>query len=276
LGLAITRQYVELMGGEVSVESEPGQGSVFRFEIPVQTAPAEELERVKLSRLPVIGLEPGQPVCRILIVEDQPENRLLLKKLLESVGPSTGPGQGFEVREATNGEEAIAAFEEWNPHFIWMDRRMPVMDGLEATRRIRAMEGGKETIIVALTASAFKEQREEVLAAGLDDFVRKPFREHEIFEMLHKHLGIRFVYAEEPETSPEVDKSVLAFDRLQALPEEWLVALQDAAEDLNPRAANEVINQIREQDEPLAKALSGLVKTYRFDTLQALFEETEV
>ena len=152
---------------------------------------------------------------------------------------------------------------------------MPVLDGREATRRIKATPQGQETVIVALTASAFEEDRAAVLAIGCDDFVRKPFREHEIFEMLHKHLGIRLVYAEEPETSSKADKSVLTFERLQALPEEWLVALQDAAEETNPGAANAVIQRIREQDEPLAEALANLVRAYRFDTLQALFEEAE-
>jgi len=125
LGLSITRQYVELMGGELTVESKVGKGSVFRFEIPVEKVAVEDIEQAEPSRGQVIGLEPGQPSWRILIVEDQLENRLLLKKLLEQVG--------FEVHEAVNGQEAIDVFEEWRPHFIWMDRRMPLMDGLEAT-----------------------------------------------------------------------------------------------------------------------------------------------
>ena len=226
----------------------------------------------------------------MLIAEDVDDSRQLLVKLLQPLGLSTGSGQGFEVREAVNGQEAVAIWEEWQPHLIWMDMRMPVMDGYEATKLIKSKQSetcagrnqstqNLKSIIIALSASAFEEDRAAVLAAGCDDFVRKPFREHKIFEMLHKHLGICFVYAEEPETSPEaaqvVDKSILTFDRLQALPEEWLVALQDAAEETNPRVANEVINQIRGQDEPLAEVLAGLVKGYRFDTLQALFEEIE-
>jgi CheY-like chemotaxis protein len=121
----------------------------------------------------VLGLEPGQPDWRILIVEDQPENNLLLSRLLEDAG--------FQVCTAANGLEGIDRFQQWRPHFIWMDRRMPVMDGLEATRRIRALPGGEAVKIVALTASVFAEQRGEMLAAGMDDILHKPFQPRQRF-----------------------------------------------------------------------------------------------
>ena len=269
LGLPISRQFVQLMGGEISITSEIGQGTTFRFEVQVHQVQASAVPTIEAVRR-VIGLAPGQPVYRLLVVEDNADNRKLLVELLEPLG--------FDVQQANNGQEGIEVWERWQPDLIWMDMRMPVMDGYSATRQIKAQAGAQAPAIIALTASVFEEDRAEVLAAGCDDFVRKPFREHEIFEMLHKHLGIRFVYAEQPETGPEmgkaVDKGVLTPERLQALPEEWLVALRDAAEKLNPRTANAIIQSIREQDEPLAQALFGLVKTYRFDSLQALFEET--
>ncbi len=315
LGLPISRKFVQLMGGEISVESpalalpltpsqkegglktspplgiEGGEGTTFRFEIPVEVVDAAEVETKRPSRR-VVGLQEGQYAAdgrpyRLLIVEDVESSRQLLIKLLQPLAPLTfdspsASGQGFEVREAVNGQEAIAIWEEWQPHLIWMDMRMPVMDGYEATKfiksKLKAQDRKLETGIIALAASACDEDRERILAIGCDDFVRKPFREHEIFEMLRKHLGIRFVYAEGQETDPEaakaVDESVLTFDRLQSLPQEWLVVLQDAAEATSPRAANEVINQIRAQDQPLAEGLAELVKRYRFDTLQALFGES--
>jgi PAS domain S-box-containing protein len=172
LGLAITRQFVELMGGRIGVTSPWGQGSCFRVELPIEVA--AELEAPgDQGEHEVLGLEPGQPDWRILIVEDQPENNLLLSRLLEDAG--------FQVCTAANGLEGIDRFQQWRPHFIWMDRRMPVMDGLEATRRIRALPGGEAVKIVALTASVFAEQRGEILAAGMDDILHKPFQPREIF-----------------------------------------------------------------------------------------------
>ncbi|MCP4542035.1 MAG: response regulator, partial [Chloroflexi bacterium] len=271
LGLPISRQFVRMMGGEISVKSEIGQGATFRFDVQAHQVEASAVPTIEAARQ-VIGLVPDQPVYRLLVVEDNADNRKLLVELLEPLG--------FNVQQANNGREGIEVWERWQPDLIWMDIRMPVMDGYEATRQIKARADAQALAIIALTASAFEEDHAEVLAAGCDDFVRKPFREHEIFEMLHKHLGIRFVYADQPETGHEtvqvIDKSVLTSERLQALPEKWLAALQDAAEELNPGASNAVIQHIREHDEPLAEALSGLVKTYRFDTLQALFEKTDV
>ena len=267
LGLAITRQYVELMGGELTVESEVGKGSVFRFEITVERVAAEEIGQAEPSRGQVIGLEPGQPNWRILIVEDQLENRLLLKKLLEQVG--------FEVHEAVNGQEAIQVFEAWQPHFIWMDRRMPVMDGLTATRRIKAMERGKETIIVTLTASVFKEQRDEVLESGSDDFLRKPFREAEIFDMMAKHLKARYVYTEEERTTTaEATRMDLpSSEAMAALPPERLAVLAKAAEEIDLKAAEQIISRIGASNKALAESLANLVKDFRFDTLQDLVKE---
>jgi CheY-like chemotaxis protein len=104
---------------------------------------------------------------------------------------------GFELREAVNGEEAVALCEQWHPHLILMDIRMPVMDGQEATRRIKAGDAGAQTRIVAITAHALEEERKEILAAGCDDFIRKPYAEAELMDALARHLGVHFIYEEE-------------------------------------------------------------------------------
>lgn len=168
------------------VQSEPGKGSVFSFKIPA-TIPSSGSVGVESRHDRIIGVAPGQPRYRLLIVEDQPINRMLLCKILEPLD--------FELRAANNGQMALMHFKQWQPHLIWMDILMPVMDGLETTRRIKATKAGRHTKIIALTAHALEEERTEILAAGCDDFIRKPYQVTEIFECLTKHLGVRYITA---------------------------------------------------------------------------------
>ncbi len=190
LGLTITKKYVQIMGGNIWVKSVLGEGTSFKFNIPVFAAISSEITVATLQR--VIGLEADQPVYRILAVDDNQENRLLLVKLLQPIG--------FEVREAENGYQAVELWESWQPHLIWLDTRMPVMDGFEAVRQIRAKEKQTQwrTIIIALTASTFEEKKGEVIAAGCDDFVRKPFQEQILFDKMACYLGVRYLYQELP------------------------------------------------------------------------------
>ena len=245
LGLSITRQYVQLMGGTIAVRSLPGQGTCFQVELPVARAAEDQARRVSLDRRRVIGLAPGQPEYRILIVEDESDNWLLLEQLLKPVG--------FQVRVAENGVLGVARFQEWRPHFIWMDRRMPEMDGLEASRCIRALEGGQEVKIVAITASAFREQRTEVLAAGMDDLVCKPFRIPEIFDCLSRHLGVRYRYEE---VAAEEGEAALHLPAVAALPPALRDDLVDALIRLDvPRIAG-LIDQVHQRDAALALAMA--------------------
>ena len=165
MGLSISKQFVELMGGHIDVISEKGKGSIFFFEIPVKELPFEE-KAVAPEHGRVIGIEKGQPRYRLLIAEDQLENRILLHKILEPFD--------FDIREAANGKEAVEIFEKWHPDLIWMDIRMPVMDGLEATHRIKSTEAGSHTKIIAITAQALEEDRIKIMHAGCDDFIRNP------------------------------------------------------------------------------------------------------
>ena len=186
LGLTITREFVRLMGGEIQARSVPGEGSTFRIVLPMRQSVLPEAKATEAGETRLARLAPGQVEYRILIVEDNPDNSRLLTSLLEKAG--------FLVHSAQNGAEGVEAFRSWRPDFIWMDWRMPVMDGLEATRRICKLEGGREVRIVALSASVFKEDRDQVLAAGADDFESKPIRFGSIFACMERHLGVRLVY----------------------------------------------------------------------------------
>jgi len=247
LGLTITSQFVELMGGTIHVQSRTGMGSRFRVELPVESATEAEANLTAGDEARIIGLEPQQAAYRILIVEDEPENSRLLHWMLQSVG--------FQVRTAANGAEGVEVFRTWQPHFIWMDWRMPLMDGLEATRRIRILEGGRKVKIAAVTASVFASERESMLSAGVDDFVRKPYRRKDIFDCMTRHLGVRYRLAKEQQV-PAGKTAVLRPEHLGALPKELRTELIDALAHLNITRVTDVINRVRERDMDLGSMLA--------------------
>ncbi|MFZ4478425.1 MAG: GAF domain-containing protein [Rhodoferax sp.] len=185
LGLAITQNYVRLMGGRISLHSTPGKGSVFRVELPVDCVESVEPEAAKPRQGRIVGLAPGQNDCRILIVEDQIENSMLLGELLDL--------PGLQLRVARNGQEGVEMFAQWQPHLIWMDIRMPVLDGIQATGQIRALAGGKEVKIVAVTASVLQEDQDSIAAAGMDGIVHKPYQFKEIYDTLTRLTGVRLL-----------------------------------------------------------------------------------
>jgi signal transduction histidine kinase/CheY-like chemotaxis protein len=214
LGLSISQQFVHLMRGQITVSSTPSQGTIFSFDIQASPAQMPQVE-TKIERR-AIALAPDQPSYRILVVEDKPENRQLLVKLLTSLG--------FDVHEAENGQEGIALWHTWEPHLIWMDMRMPIMDGYEATRQIKAHLKGQATVIIALTASAFDEEQAIVLSTGCDDFVGKPFREQVILEKMAKHLGVRYLYEDSQPSASYKGQSYFQLG-LSAPPQFWTLII---------------------------------------------------
>jgi CheY-like chemotaxis protein/anti-sigma regulatory factor (Ser/Thr protein kinase) len=258
LGLTIARQLVQLMDGTIELESTPGKGSCFRVEMPVDVA--EEAEtRVAAPRERVLGLEDGQPECRVLVVEDHPENRIMLERLLRDAG--------FQVRTAENGEQGVRMFGEWRPRFIWMDLRMPVMDGLEAVRRIRALEGGRDVRIATMTASGFDSQRSEVLAAGFDDYVRKPYRPEDIFDCMERRLGVRYRRAEAAAPALGDPAAELKPEALAALPPDLRDELREALTALHVKRVALAVERVAERDAALGAVLARCAKQFAYSVM---------
>jgi two-component system sensor histidine kinase/response regulator len=283
LGLTISRQFIRLMGGDIYLSSTVGKGSTFRFDIQVTLADAKAVVPT-LTHGRVLQLAPDQPTYRILVVDDRPEGRDLIAQLLDTVG--------FETRTATNGQQAIQQWKQWHPHLIWMDMRMPVMDGYEATRQIREQEARgrgnstqsvnpplhQPTVIIALTASAFEEQRASILAAGCDDFVRKPFREQVIFEKMAEYLGVRYVYEQNTdsqgiqEQTSRGDGKNLTSDDLAVMPADWVTQLHQASLEVDADQILQLIEQIPATHLALAEGLTDLVRRFCFDEILELSE----
>jgi PAS domain S-box-containing protein len=270
LGLPISRQFVQLMGGDLNVHSIPGRGATFWFEIPVTLVWADDLP-VQTSTLRVIGLAPNQPVYRLLVVEDNPDNSQFLIQFLQSIG--------FEVQEASNGEEAVARWQQWSPHLIWMDMRMPILDGYEATRQIRSLaSSAPPPKIIALTASAFEDERAAILAAGCDDMVCKPATEALLVEKLAEHLHVQYLYSDRHEGAKPSNSEISVADKLsatalQVMPIDWIEQLQRAARIADEDLIFKLLEQLPPAQAPLAKALNNLVQELHLDQIIALTME---
>ena len=262
LGLAISREFVRLMGGDITVSSQVGKGSVFVIHLPLKEGEAQAVQAKDKPRH-VLRLQPGQATCRVLIADDIEDNRQLLAQLLAPVG--------FEIRLATNGAEAVQEFEQWRPHLILMDFRMPVMDGHEAIRRIRAMAGGEDAKIIAVTASAMDENRQELMEIGADDFIGKPFREAELFQKIHAHVGVEYVYAEDPTAAAQEEAAELTPESLAGWPQDLIDPMREAVitADLDQLLAR--IQEVEARDPRIAQGLRRLAEGFQYQKLLDLF-----
>ncbi|MDO9088481.1 MAG: two-component regulator propeller domain-containing protein [Anaerolineaceae bacterium] len=266
LGLSISREYAELLGGTLTAKSFPGQGSTFTLVLPVIKTESADETLMLLSRR-VLSVDHGEQVTKVLIVDDKPVNRMLLNKLLSPLG--------FEVREAENGKEAIDIWEEWIPNIILMDMRMPVMDGYEATRRIKTTMKGQATVIIAVTASALEEDRELILSEGCDGYIRKPFRDVEIFEEFEKQLGLQFVYEEFHLVSAKSKEKTKIFDyqrEFSNLSSSQIKNLHHAVSVGDMASINQLVNAIADQAPELSDHIQKLADQYKFEELLKYLE----
>ncbi|MBV6621722.1 MAG: PAS domain S-box protein [Rivularia sp. (in: Bacteria)] len=267
LGLAISRKYVQLMQGDIKVESTLGVGSKFTFDIQVNLSSPQKIETNKITAQ-IIGLAPSQIKYRILVVDDRPESRLLLVKMLSQLG--------FSTKEAANGVQAIAEWEEWEPHLILMDMRMPTMDGYQATKIIKTRQQEaeydgnipSETVVIALTANAFEEQKDEIIAAGCDDLINKPFPKETLLEKLNQHLGVEYSYQQETDntSSTEFTSATLRQSLAQESPE-WLNEIKQAAAQCSDNLIFEILETVPPKNPQATQILKYFADNFQFDKI---------
>ena len=261
LGLAISREFVRLMGGEFTITSEVGVGSRFQFTALAQAVEVATLAKTTSSRQ-VLHLLPGVPACRVLVADDQPENRDLLERLLAPLG--------FDLRFAVNGAEAVAQCQSWLPQVVLMDLRMPVLDGIGAMLQIRAAHG--DTVkIIALSASVFADDQQRATSQGADAFLGKPFEQADLLDLIKRLAGVDYVYEGAAAAAPAAsDQQLPSAEETRRLP----AALVEALREATVRAAYDdmlsLVEQVAVEDESIGLRLRRLVERYDYATLHTI------
>ncbi len=265
LGLAISRQLVRLMGGEIGVSSQRGRGTVFRFEVPIQTAGSEEVAPTPPSRqLP--RLAAGTPARRVLVADDVEDNRELLGELLSAAG--------FETRSCADGAEALAVFQAWKPDLILMDVRMPVLDGLACIRLIRADPEGRAVKIICVTAGALEDKQRAAREAGADGFIRKPIRDAELFARVRTLLGVSYEGERGRERTPTPAMPVLTPEMTSRLPRVLRRKLRQATVSADLDQLLALADEAKSYDATGAVALRGLAEQYAYTRILDVLERT--
>lgn len=267
LGLSLSKQFIELMGGKITVQNvnnEPGHGAIFTFYVTV--APLEQADPLTpFQAQNVIGLAPNQPEIRALIVDDNEANRKILEQLLRPLG--------IQTQEAKNGQEAIHKWESWQPHIIWMDMHMPILDGFKATQHILQHTQDDPPVIIALSASGFIEEREAILAAGCHEYLHKPVKLTEILDTMQRHLHVHYLYSEENE--PQSEKDDLSLSALATLSPQTLQTLKTAVIRADMLMIDKIIEEISATNPQTADQFKLMADNFEYDTILNLIQQLE-
>ncbi len=274
LGLTISRQYARLMGGDVTVTPSEQGGSIFRFEMTATGARAAQARSGTTEQRNVQHID-GSAAPRVLVVDDRPHNVEVLSQMLMRVG--------FKVSQAGDGLQAVDLFARERPDAVLMDVRMPEMDGVTATLKIRDMERndaaarGRPAVIIAVSASSLESQRKAIMQPGLADaFIGKPFKEAEIYDTLRRHLGIDYVYDEATgDARPAPAKPSATAHIVAGLPEDLIRRLREATVRLDVDLFGELIPLVAAANADLAATLQRLVDGYDFETLEKLLVDSD-
>lgn len=270
LGLAISREFVRLMGGDIQVTSEPGQGTAFRFELIVEKGDAATPGLKPHDNGHGLRLRPGQRPLWILIADDKVGNRTLFQEVLQSAG--------FETITAGDGAQAVEEFSRWLPQVVLMDLRMPVLDGREAIRRIRALPGGAATSIIAVTASAFEDDRRETIEAGANDFFSKPFRNQDLLEKIGRLAGADYVSEDlSPENEGDgAEAAVIPVETAGAFSSSLRERLQEATIRADFDALLGLLDQAAAEAPGIAGQLRERLERFDYSSMLALLQPGEV
>ncbi|MCL5261213.1 MAG: PAS domain S-box protein [Gammaproteobacteria bacterium] len=269
LGLTISKRYAELLNGNIKVASDLGKGSTFVFTFKAEvTTEAEVKPQLNVSIEQIIGISPEIPPPKILIVDDNESNRNVLNSLLLKIG--------FKTEIASNGDEAIQICIYSLPDLIIMDLRMPGMDGIETTKKIRNLSQGKKFCVLMLTASALEDAKKKVLQSGADAFIRKPYKENDLLNEIGQHLHLKYIYQpisrEEAEVGLNIE--IISDEQLKLIPKKLIDTMFEATESGNIILLNELLEkELQLIDKNIYQRFKQLANRYDYSKIMELLEK---